>query len=743
VGNGTAPQHDGNFPDADIERVRPALGSALARFVRSDFFGTLALLLVLVAYRWEAFHRISTSYLGGSERDAGLYVWLSHLISQRIGDMVSGAVPWSVSYLVNTPAFYPYRGSLAWSDNFLLPGFVMYLGTRAGIGSIFVYNSTLLSASFLNGWCTRWCARVYGASALPALTAGIGVMTLPYLTVHLGHPQLQFFFWIPTGAACLRMLLDRPGFRNALHVGLSVAGAFLTSVYFAVFLVLACLVLAVPYLHRGLLRRGMGIGCGALCAAAVVAPLVPSYLHTQDVFGARRLHEFFFFSANPWSYLSAPSLVRMPYQVTAAWSRSEALLFPGIALAAAILWGYGALRERMGERFSTVVGTILVGCLVLTAPSFEKPASVWLAGAGWILLSMSAIVLLSIRRAPAEQRAAPAFLSLALLCFCISLGPLVIESGRGTLPGPFVAFLELFPGFSGVRAIGRIGLVAVFAALVAFSLRIGERHPRTADLWCLLLITLSLFENRTNGYALDDPTPEPTIVERVPKTDAAAVFLPFSNLHEDASIKWGRTAEFTMNYLNWALDARIALVNGYSGQRTKLFEELAPLLRDFPSQLSIDALRGIHGVRYVVVIARYLPPPLLERTRSTLSEFPNELRLVDSDREGNLLIELLPGRIRLRRTIPLIFPAECTSVRAVLELDGEPSTGEHIEAVVDRGSAGRPRSVSKIETDGRRSIEWRFALPETGTVRPHRILFRGKPVSDGMLNIEEVTCAPG
>ena len=169
----------------------PGAGSEFLRLHNLEWWleisAICAFVGLLIILRWDAVLNISTHYVGGSERDAGFYMWLA---KSNLRDLVS--YPW-----FNTAAFYPYTRTLAWSDNFILPSFLMGLLPLGASRPALAWNIVLLGAGFLNGYLTfRLCYKLsgdFGAS----FAGGALFMGLSWFSGNLGHPQLQFVFWLP------------------------------------------------------------------------------------------------------------------------------------------------------------------------------------------------------------------------------------------------------------------------------------------------------------------------------------------------------------------------------------------------------------------------------------------------------------------------------------------------------------------------------------------------------------------
>ena len=246
-------------------------------------------LITALILRSAALAHFSTHYLGGSERDAGLYIWL---VKSNLRDLFS--LPW-----FDTKAFYPYGQALAWSDNFIIPSLIIWPLTKLGLALPAAYNTVLLGAQILNGLALFLLSfAVYGAWT-PALVAGVAAVSSSTLTQHLGHPQLQFIFWIPLGMLAALRLAERPTLLRAIIPGLLLVGSFLCTVYYTVFLALALCVMGLALLLLRSTKNSITIlvisAIGTLMAALLLLPFAGPYIHTHAAFGARKLYEMYYF----------------------------------------------------------------------------------------------------------------------------------------------------------------------------------------------------------------------------------------------------------------------------------------------------------------------------------------------------------------------------------------------------------------------------------------------------------------
>jgi hypothetical protein len=696
----------------------------------------LGMLFILVVFRMKAFLQLGTSYMGGSEADAGLYIWLMRSNIDNLSEL-----SW-----FNTRAFYPYTRTLAWSDNFILPSLFAWPFLKLGVPLVIIYNSLLLLAGWLNGYCTyRLCYMLLG-KFFPAFIAGAAFMTYSSLTGNLGHPQLQFFFWIPLSLTYLFQFLSRPCFRNSSLIGLSIFYCFLCTVYYAIFIpiavgsILAVVALLRPrQFHRGNMATLVG---GILCGLAPVVFFAGPYVAVRNTFGERALYEAYYFSATALSYLSA-SPFNLLYGGTSDWSHAEANLFPGFAVLVLVasafprLWGAKPLHS-----LARSWGYLLVMAFILSAAHRGDPNLRFFA-ALTLWLALGSLLLLTYRMGLIERKLGfhiltnrgltAAFLFTALLFVALSFGPLA-NSAKGQWSfSVYRFFYELFPGFNSMRAIGRSGLVAVFfmSVVTAFTLSILAENKRLATPLLSMVLGLCLLENYVPLYPLDSLRPIPTAMEylatQADDKTSAVIMLPLvSELSGDGTVKsWSEFARLNTAYMNWMTGLEMPLVNGYSGQRSKLMKELPAQVISFPDQRSLTALRTIGGLRYIVYASKFDPGFRKADFERRIADLPGDLRQVLVDDEGTYLLELI-GSARIKTDTFVLVPSTppgtvYVELMALYQKIG-PDVG--VEVFATNHSKLTPISTVQIKQNG----EWeRFEikLPKTlESVRPNNLTFR-------------------
>ncbi|MCB0310512.1 MAG: hypothetical protein KDD42_04725, partial [Bdellovibrionales bacterium] len=467
----------------------------------------------LIIFRFKALAQLGAAYLGGVAGDGGLYIWLMRGCFERLSELA-----W-----FNTFPFFPYSLGLAWSDNFLLPSLVGSLFIQLGMSDELSYNLILLGASALSGYFTFALTFRLCGIFIAALNSALAFMLLSYFSAHLGHPQLQFAFWLPLGTILLFSFLSHRKFLSALNFGFVCFLTFITTVHFSIFLILlaASLLLGVRLLrpaHFNIADFAKFSGGAALGLSPILFVLSP-YLEVKDTFGPRHLYEAYYFSANFLSYLASTPF-NLLYSWTNSFSHSEAQLFPGLVI---VILSLLAARHVGGTKQLTSYRYLFLSCFSLSAitslPVFSntivsRPWALYLSSLFlWCALASAAALLFRLgqleRRLGSEiltNRAVVAlFLFGALVFYSISLGPLGNPAKGDFATGPFALLHLILPGFDSLRAVGRCGIVVLVCLCVCISFPLGRwsRRGKAASWQVAIIGALIALENFNLDYPIE------------------------------------------------------------------------------------------------------------------------------------------------------------------------------------------------------------------------------------------------
>lgn len=619
---------------------------------RTEVLAILGLLVVLALVRFKTLINIDSLFLGSIDGDAGLYVWL---MRTNIRDLLE--LPW-----FSKTAFYPYAQSMAWSDNFILPSLIATPLFNHGASNQLAFNLIILLSTFLNGYFTfRLCFRITG-DGVSSFAGGIIFMTIPYLSFQLGHPQLQFFFFIPLSFIFLFSYFAKRRIIDGIGIGLCMFLSFLCCIYYTIYIAIA---LAIIFTLTLLLKpRAFSTFEIFKLATSIVVGLIPvipfliPYLAVQDTFGERKLYEAYKFAASAWSYFSSPP-ESFIYSITSSFTHSEAYLFPGLVILALASQSFVRLSEA--KPLASIAHKLLLTVILsmtfsfvnhstnqLGWPRFATALSFWLS---LYYLARLAITLgqLEIKLGfptLTQRNMICIFSGLALVFMIFSFGPLGNPEKKHIALSPFRFVFDYVPGISAVRAVSRYGIMTSFSLVILAVFAISKMRT-SAKLRSVAMVALiaAMVENVQTSYPLSSPQPPPDIFRMLPElesTRAAAIALPFAGqLKPTGEIdSWSQYAKLNLTYLLWAQDSMMPLVNGYSGQTTKLMNDLPRALKDFPSIRAMKKLASIAGLRYVIYNSRLVPKFDASVFHKQMRELEPNLRIISNDDWGTYLIEL-------------------------------------------------------------------------------------------------------
>ena len=598
--------------------------------------GALLFFLTLLAVlRYDVFNNISSHILGGVYGDGGLYWWLfNHNIENYF------KLPF-----FNTLGFYPYSLTLAWSDNFILPAILSW-PLDGLLSRVALYNGSLLIATFLNGYLSYLLAFRLSGYFLPSLISGSAIISYPFFTAHLGHPQLQFFFWIPLALIFFFGFLSNHKFTSALLCGLVAFLSFLTSVYYSIFLLILLkllffgIIIQKPKYLK--LKDYLKLGAGFLTGFMLIVPFLAPYFAVKDTFGERFLYEATSFKASILSYLSAPEFNWL-YSNSSIISHKEAQLFGGFIVLAFLI---AAFFRSFGDRhfrnlsFAFVALAFAGSAFSALSISFSLPTALCLWLALFILIyqlhTLGKFELKLGFKIITNRGIIATALFAAFIFYFFTLGPL--ENF-----GIYTLYYYLFPGAEAIRAVGRAGVIVYF--LIALSIPLTFHFLNKSGflnnkILILLLIFIPL-ENWTKPYPLEEvfsDTPVFKYLQNQTAKNGALIVLPYSAEPDKkwGVKKWSEFASLNTEYLSRSLITGMPAINGYSGQRSRLMYTLPADLENFPDERSIQALSKISNLRHIIIDAKKFKNFNAEIFFKKVADFSGALTHVLSDSDFHL-----------------------------------------------------------------------------------------------------------
>lgn len=585
----------------------------------------------------------------GDLGDSLLNMWILGWGAEHLPQVVTGRM--SLAEFWNANIFHPEPLALSFSEH-LFGQVLQILPVYHFTGNLILsYNLLFLSSFVLSGLGMYLLVHeLLGdgpSSRQAAFVAGVIYAFVPMRIAQVAHIQSLSSQWMPFALYGFRRFIVS-GHRRSLAGGSAAllmqnwsCGYYL--IYFAPFVVLFVVHQIVALGRTRDWRVWASFAAAAGLVAAGTAPFLMLYLEGQRSHGIERsVGEVIRFSADAFSYFSAPEALRLWGSVMRAYPKPEGELFFGILpmllATAAVVSGLmtsttATVVAPLWKRAATWVLAlvILAQLIALAAIPFTGGFVTSLLGVplratnpvrlvtglgivGGLLLALS-------RRARETLRvaaASPLTLSIVLtgLAIWLSLGPLPQSRGRPLSGlGLYGVLYEHVPGFDGLRVPARYAMVAaVFLSIAAgygAAAVLGgvARRALVAGVMAILfLVEVSFAPMLLNQTWGDGGVAPPARVE--PADRAPAVYHALAALPEArviVELPFGDPAwELRSVYYSTVHWKR--LVNGYSGAFPQSYKvRVARLQRiaDDPAA-AWQTLREV-GTTHVIVHERAYP----------------------------------------------------------------------------------------------------------------------------------------
>jgi hypothetical protein len=534
-------------------------------------------------------------------RALGLYAVLTALLTYPLafrlrvldaGDSAyfAWAVSWSLHALFSDPLSLPH-GNIYHPARYTLGMDEPVLGTTALVAplalashdAVLIFNLARLLTFVASALGAYFLAREAGCGEGPALFAGAAFAFSPIRTDQLAHLSTLGSQWLPFVLLFLFRFFRRERMRDALLAGSFFALATYACGYHG-FLGLLILPFAVLALFWGRWRLVLRALPGAALAAVALLPLRALHAAAFTAHGFVRPEDHaVFHSASLESFLATTSWNRVWGEITTPFrTLGSNNLFPGLVVPSLVVFG--------------------------------------------------ALCLLREKRRPSREALFLGLMTLAAVV--VALGPEVRLLGHTLFPSPLGTLRRLLPPLQSVRVFSRSGIFLALGLtqLAAFVLRRFAHRP-----WLIAAIALvALLETLIVpipmpawAQVIDTGKPTPPVYQWLASQpgEIAVVELPIvkGDLSRPA---YDESVYMVRSTLHWK-----RLVNGNAGVEPEHYRRVRELVRRFPSQESIDALRAL-GTRYILLhrggygpnqwarVSRDLPR-FLECCLKVAAEFPD------------------------------------------------------------------------------------------------------------------------
>jgi hypothetical protein len=584
------------------------------RLIRYHSLILLIFLILAIFLRSNSLSVFSTHYIGGTEEDAGLYIWL---LTEAISSL-------KIDNWFNTTSFYPYQYNLAWSDNFLLPSLITYPFRKAQIPLPLIWNCLTIGIITLNGYFSWRLAKLISNNFATSFIAGVLLSSWGFLHEHAGHAQLQYAFFLPFGIELIIRHIRTGRVSYPIMSGINIAMAFMCSVYYAIFLnlIYSCSILYIIVTEKKINKKLIGLSLATIGIVPFIFVIFP-YLKVGKSFGYRFLFESHFFSATILSYFAKSSLdLFLPY--SSVLSHAEAHLSPGFIIIGLTLIALFIFVDKI---------ILIIWLLGLLLSLYDKVV-------GAILLWLTLILfLIFIYKKPKRSEINFIFLIMFISLF-VSLGPMGNIANNENTFGIFTILFYIFPGFDSLRAISRIGIVPIICSGIITSYLISLINSTYFKAIATFIIcTIIVLENYQINIPLDAKPLQPEIYKNIKEPKTIILSLPFTDKVDSNNqvLSWSNFANLNVKSMLWSQEANLLTINGYSGLRTRYMLKLPGLTKNFPDKVSLKLLSGIIGLKYIIL---HSSKPF-NKLNNQIKKLNNKIKLISIDNQNNYLFKLM------------------------------------------------------------------------------------------------------
>jgi len=490
--------------------------------------------------------------------------------------------------------YYPERQTLAYSENLIGSAVIAAPVLWLTGNPVLAMNVVALLSCVLCGVGAYVLGRRLGIGPASAALTGIIFAFSPPRFFRLSQLHLTTIQWIPFGLASLHAYLD-DGRKSDLRLALAFFTLqALSSGHGAVFLALAMMGLVV---YRAVSSRGAALRTGLTDAGVWgVLLLVPvlllasPYRSVQVEMGLRRSPDDWM--SNWASFLASPSHLHTLLLSLVPNARinetAQAYLFPGYL--PLILAAVAFLRVRSDSRAPHANASRIPG-----VPS---------AGDARAFYGLLTVVSVWLSAGPLA-----------------GLWPLVYW-----LPG--LSFIRVPSRFSLLALLGVAVLAGIGFERLSVSLTRRTRAILAAVAGALLVVEFAAVPLGTSPYHVQIPAVDRWLADQA--KPFAVAELPMANRANLGAWERRHTEYMLHSMAHWQ-----KTVEGYSGLRPPLHEELYSQLVNFPDERSLSNLAQL-GVKYIVVHTDFYPPGQWPNVEARIRLFDDRLTLEREDGAGRV-----------------------------------------------------------------------------------------------------------
>lgn len=292
-------------------------------------------------------------------------------------------IAWDVHALTTDPLhlfdannFYPYRNTLAYSENLLTTALLAAPFIWLTANPVLAHNLLVLLSFVLAGFSTCLLVRRLTSSLIGGIVGGIVFAFAHYRFGQISHIQMLTSWWIPLTIYFLQRFFDgRKTWDILLFAGCFTAQVW-ASIYLGIFLAGA---VALYLLHALITRRALlsarsmwvHLGISVLLISLAVSPLYFPYSQASDRVGIRGLESQK--GATLKNYLSAyPTTLPGHFSALAPTQEPpEHTFFPGFLTLTLAIWAILKRRRKDWRPMSFYLLLIVVSMILSFGPQLE------------------------------------------------------------------------------------------------------------------------------------------------------------------------------------------------------------------------------------------------------------------------------------------------------------------------------------------------------------------------------------
>jgi hypothetical protein len=625
-----------------------------------------------------------------------IYYWDAYTNAMIMGSRVDAALGRAPLSLYDDYYFAPLPHSIVFNENHFGLSILFapfYLLSESPIGA---YNFTLLVSLGLAVFFMYLLVFRLTNNAYAGMVAGVAYAFSPYVFFELGRIQLMAVQWIPAIFLFLHRAIEEQRPRDSVAFWLCILLQIGTCLYYTMFLVplLAVSGCILLFKQRPSFRFYSWFGATAVVSGLVAFLMVHPYFSVRDSFDLERTLAYassndgkfsFFANVHPTNR----TLTSMHHLVGARGAHDE-IAFPGFTALGLVLTALVASILRAGAHHGPlrVLSGVWSWLVLVAAATFATlltysmlPGLLVFGGGAWILIA---------RGLPHPFHGTQGvYLALLLTALVMFLGiyPLTFHGLR--VHGIYYYFHTYFPGFNGIRKVGRQALMTTFVLCVlggfgAALLFARLRSQRDRLIGFVVLLAGLIYELRCFPHPIEgvwgaDRAPAALrFVRTLPETDLIA-FLPQDRGQRSFRGDIGMALH---NYL--ALYHRHRFVNGQSSWQPPATDLALRALHALPEDGARRALLAL-GTRHLVLFGEELSPEQAG-LRDQLVARPHEYQLVFEEGSHSVFtlvhdptIELLttpelPPNLRLIAQNELEANSPLRPHHVLRAFDGDPTT---------------------------------------------------------------------